>query len=282
MLGPFNPFEMQDWMDNGFFPPELNIKHTTNPQFMSVGQFVQVYGQHQPFLRELHMLEQKFNVYQANNTINNTTNNMNNLNINTMNHINSNASHFDTDNAINDMNNIQLSYTQPIQSTSISPASITQNQVEDPNHYHPVEQSNPSPVEVQREPRKWSTDISPIAQPSLSDIQLSDSAAQKIRASKVSQKKQALLVQETNRLNAEEDKRIAMQPIQHTGNPWGDQKFRQDVSIKQDFLQGEKSNASKPTDWRGIAQGSAVKSTNPTVKQPPMYTIQLTSNTQDQ
>lgn len=54
---------MQDWMENGFFPMELNIKHTNDKSYFTMAYFISVFGTNQPFLRELHELELEYTHY---------------------------------------------------------------------------------------------------------------------------------------------------------------------------------------------------------------------------
>lgn len=44
---------MQDWYSEGFFPPDLPIKHVEDPGFVSIGALVSRFGSKAPFLAEL-------------------------------------------------------------------------------------------------------------------------------------------------------------------------------------------------------------------------------------
>lgn len=51
--GPFTAQQMQDWYTEGFFPPELPIKHVEDPSFQPLNLLVNRFGPNVPFLAEL-------------------------------------------------------------------------------------------------------------------------------------------------------------------------------------------------------------------------------------
>jgi hypothetical protein len=53
LQGPFSSQQMQDWYTEGFFPPDLPIKHVDDPGFISISALVSRFGSKAPFLAEL-------------------------------------------------------------------------------------------------------------------------------------------------------------------------------------------------------------------------------------
>jgi hypothetical protein len=53
LQGPFSSQQMQDWYSEGFFPPDLPIKHVEDPGFVSIAALVARFGSKAPFLAEL-------------------------------------------------------------------------------------------------------------------------------------------------------------------------------------------------------------------------------------
>jgi hypothetical protein len=51
-LGPFTHLEMQEWYSNGYFDPQLPIKHPESPVFEPLARFLMRYGEASPFLIE--------------------------------------------------------------------------------------------------------------------------------------------------------------------------------------------------------------------------------------
>ena len=50
--GPFTHLEMQEWYSNGYFDPQLPIKHPETPVFEPLARFLMRYGETSPFLVE--------------------------------------------------------------------------------------------------------------------------------------------------------------------------------------------------------------------------------------